>query len=479
MSIFNHLRFVQESDYISRGPHKPIRTVALLALGMSCAGCASVDPVPDYEEARTRVTQVTGVPDLYQPGEEESAAQRVEELLLDGLSVEEAVEVALLNNGELRTLLFEIGVRRADAVQAGLLSNPSLNALVRFPLGGGSTVTEMGLVQNVIELWQLPARERMAEGLLAQTVLEVAHTAALLATETKVAYYRTVAALAARAAGRENRTTATEFLELTLERQAAGAATQVDLNAARSAYIEQSAAVREADYEVFDSGRDFLVLLGLGMNPDDLNLTEALADLPDLSFDLPGLMAIARDSRLDLRAAEVSIGVAEDSLELERRSVFRKINAGLSFESEGGETILGPLVRMEIPIFDQNQAQIAKAAYRVEQARQRRRGLLVIVDQEVRGAYEQHAVAVDMAHFYRDELLPLRLATLDLARESFREGKTGFLSVLDAQRRLLESRREYVRRLEDLGASVPILEAACGRPLRQLGEPEAGPSSEP
>ena len=49
-------------------------------------------------------------------------------------------------------------------------------------------------------------------------------------------------------------------------------------------------------------------------------------------------------------------------------------------------------------------------------------------------------------------------------------GKTGFLSVLQAQGRLLAARRDYVGRLESVALSVPEIEAACGRPLKELLE---------
>jgi outer membrane protein TolC len=69
---------------------------------------------------------------------------------------------------------------------------------------------------------------------------------------------------------------------------------------------------------------------------------------------------------------------------------------------------------------------------------------------------------------FRDRLLPLRQSSLELARESFAAGKTGFLSVLQAQGRLLAARRDYVGRLESVALSVPEIEAACGRPLEEL-----------
>ena len=78
----------------------------LLLLG----GCASVDPGLDYARARDEVRAATGANALYQPGEEERARAQVTDLLGGGLTSQEAVQVALLNNRGLQELLFEIGV---------------------------------------------------------------------------------------------------------------------------------------------------------------------------------------------------------------------------------------------------------------------------------------------------------------------------------------------------------------------------------
>jgi outer membrane protein, heavy metal efflux system len=251
----------------------------------------------------------------------------------------------------------------------------------------------------------------------------------------------------------------------------AGAATQVDVNAARSEFLEQQALVREARFQVFDTKRELSVVLGVAGRPRDLELSDAVTEVPDWSVALERLLEVARGSRLDRQAATKSVEAASSALVLENRNLWRNVNAGVSLESEGGETQLGPGIRLDLPIFDQNQAQIAKAEYRHAQALRRLESLDVLIDQQVRGAFEQHSLALDTARLYEDELLPLRQSSLELARDSFAEGKTGFLSVLESQSRLLAARREYVERIEAVAVSIPALEAACGRPLPELLEP--------
>ncbi len=110
--------------------------VGVLAGGLALAGCARVDPRPDYQQAQAWVQRSTGVERLFDPQQRAEHARLVGQLLQDGLSANEAVQVALLNNADLQAALYEIGVARADLVQAGLLSNPVLGIALQLPAGG-------------------------------------------------------------------------------------------------------------------------------------------------------------------------------------------------------------------------------------------------------------------------------------------------------------------------------------------------------
>ena len=338
---------------------------------------------------------------MFQPTEQADIQERIDDLLQDGLTAQEAVQVSLLNNPDLRVALFEIGLRRADVVQSGLLSNPSLGALVRFPTEGGGTDLEANLVENLIELWHLPPRRRLAEAQLERTILEIAHTAAITATEARGLYYRAAAAAETLTVEEQNLGTAREFLELTLDRQLAGASTVVDANAARSASLQQEVLVRSARLVAFEAKLQLALLLGLDVDSGGLELADVLLAPPDCDVGIDRLLAVAVEYHLDLRAARKGVEAAERAVELERRYWLRQVRAGVSLESQDGNVALGPVVQLELPLFDQNQAQIAKAEYRHAQALERAEALAVSTSQQVRGAHQRYSVAHELASLYR------------------------------------------------------------------------------
>jgi cobalt-zinc-cadmium efflux system outer membrane protein len=418
------------------------------------------------------VHNATGQSTLFVPGEEEQAREAVLELLAGGLTSSEAVQVALLNNQRLQVQLFDIGLGHADVVQAGLLANPSLEALVRFPLNGGSSTSEGGLLQNLADLWRIPARKRIAQSELERTVLAVAHEAASVAAEAKSAYLAAVAASQSLLVAKENLATAQLFHELSQERLDAGGATQVDVNAAHSKLLEQRVIERVARFGEVQAKLRLLATIGLQGSQQDLELTDALLSPGQLTPDLEALLVNASKHRLDLQSVARGVEAAERSIPLERRRVWRALGGGVAFEAQGGEVALGPALELSLPIFDQNQAQIAKAELRYAQALRQLDGLTTRVSQQVRTAHAKYELALETVRLYDRELLPLREQSLELARESFAAGKTGFLHVLEAQNELLAARREYVTQQASLASSIPSLEAACGRPIAELLTPQ-------
>jgi len=442
-----------------------------LLLTLSVLGCAAVDPKADYERVARAIEEATGQSGAYRAESDETTAARVDALLEGGLSVAEAVEIALLNNPSLQATVLEVGLARADVVQSALLSNPSLGGLIRFPLGEGKTSIEAGLAHNLIELWHRPPRRRFAEEVLERAVLRVAYEGATLASEIRETFFSAVAARQSVLVEEQNLQTAQSLLDMTLARQEAGAATEIESNTARTELLTQEVALRSARFAAFDFKRRLTVLLGLGIDPGEIDLAEPLPPLPQWKLNRARLLTIASAHRLDLAAAEAGIRAAEQALSLEKRLFLRSAGGGVALETEGSDVALGPSVSLEIPVFDQNQARIAKARMRIDQATRVFREISVAVAQEVRGAHEQLLASLDIARFYQERIAPLSEANLELTREAFLAGKTSFLTVLESQKTVLAVRRQSIERSVDLSLSVTEIEAACGRPLNELLTP--------
>jgi len=343
------------------GPSRWILSVNALALGGLVGGCATVDPGPDYDRAGQLIERSTGVSDAHDPQEPGPAIDELEGRLADGLALQEAVEIALLNNRQLQGAFLDIGIARADLVQSGLLSNPSLGVAVLFPLGSGQTDIQGFLAQSIVELWQMPVAKRAARHELEAQILHVARLAGELAAETKRAYYRAVATRDLLTLTEENEALLLQSYEtLRIYREAGVASALDELLQLREAQQAQLS-VRETRLAAANARRELARLLSLEADFDSLVLTSPLPQPLSVEFDADELIALARNERLDLHALSQSILAGEAEVELEHARVFPDVSLGVSAEKDADN--IGPTASLTLPIFDQNQAQIARAEY--------------------------------------------------------------------------------------------------------------------
>ncbi len=467
-------------------------------------GCATVKPQHDYERVGQRVSEATGQDRIYQPKDDGLVDGLVEALLQDGISAAEAVEICLLNNRALQAAFMDVGIAHADAVQAGLYTNPFLNISALLPDSGGLANIQSTMAQNIAELWQIPIRKRMANRSLDAAIVDLARKAAVLAMDAKVAYYTAVGSEERLRIARDNLDIANNLLELALARQKAGAANELDVNLSRSVAVDSEIAVERDRLSAANARRDLATLLGLIIDADTLVLNDPLpGNFPDTP-SAQSLVELSKSWRLDLQAAEQVVSAARATLAYQKSLVVPQIQIGFSLErsertrqggrdiladtvrssivgggltapgiqprserqrGKGQDFILGPSLGLTLPIFDQNQAQIAKAQFTLQQAIKTMDGLDRTITQEVRSAVDRAITSWRLMHMYRDKSIPLAQVNLDLSREAYRAGRASFLSVLEAQRFFLEARRSYVAASQTAATMIPELEQTIGLPF--------------
>jgi cobalt-zinc-cadmium efflux system outer membrane protein len=491
-------------------PRTALRLGGLLIGGMvSFAGCASVNPGPDFDRVDRQVESAIGERVGYRPGDEPAVRARVAELLEGGLSVQEAVQLALLNNPRVWAGLMRTGMARADVVQAGLFTNPTVGILLRFPEAGGLADLETALAQNIADLWMIPARTRAAERDLDRSILETAREATAIANDVKVAYFNAVAAQRAWEISRENLALVEQLLRITEARLEAGAVGVLDVNLVRGLRLRAEVDQRNARLAAATARRTLATLLGLEAPAEDLALIDPLPAPLTAGIDAEQLIEVALQARLDLRAARDAVAAAEARVRFEYARVFQ--NVELSFELERSarrappgrniaadtarasiargaltapevesrgqrrlarsqeiEAILGPGLSVTLPLFDQNQAQIARARLALQEADALLESLQRAIAQETREAVDRATTAWAIARIYEQEVLPQAQTTLELSQSAYQAGQTSILNVIDAQRSLLETRQAYIAALQSAATALVDLERATARPAAVL-----------
>lgn len=472
--------------------------------GAACTlliGCARVEPAADFRRAGRLVAERTGHEAVYDPQTEGVIHDRVEALLADGLTVDEAVQVALLNNRKLQTAFQEIGVSRADVVQSKLLTNPTVSLSFMLPEGGGLPKLDFGLTQQIVDLWQIPVREKVAKAQLEATILEIAQQAVTLAFDVRARAAELLALQRAEETLRENLQLVEQSLQLAQRQFEAGVVSQLDVNLTKvnviDVHLELIATQRERQLAAAAVAR----LLNLSTDQRAWTLQDTLPTPGELPHG--DLLSVALAQRLDARVAEARVHQAESDLRLECLQVFPSIEAGFGLErgeqrampgrkvladtarasiANGALTapsiqsraeralqrrqiidlVLGPSLAFTVPIFDQNQAQIAKARYRVIQRRKEYEDLADQIANDVESAAQVANTAASLVGYFHTEALPQGQVSVEGARRLYEAGQQSVALLLEAQESFVARRRAYVRAQGEYALATVALERAVG-----------------
>ncbi len=492
----------------------PPRTAAFL-VAAGCAltalsGCAHVHPEKDFARTRDLIAKTTGVQDTYNVEDPAMTDEQLNEILADGLTADEAVRIALLNNRRIQSGFMAIGVAKADWVQSGLFSNPTLSIAARLPEGGGRANIDAAISQSIVEIWQIPERKRIAQANLDRTVLKIAHDAATIATDTMKAYYQALAAAKLLEVANQNEEIVTRSFVVVQTLREAGTASALDESLAKGQSLSAELGVRQATLTATTAKRNLAKYLSLKRDLAGVPLTDKIhahATIPDNDEEF---IKQAGNNRLDLQAAAMQVTARLREIGLEKISVIPELSLGLAFERLEGrakgdrdilantirssipagrltappvesrrarrdgesatiDSITGPSLSITLPIYDQNQAQIARAKYVYESEVRIYEALIIDIAQEIRIAADTARTATENATYYDDQVVPQAEQNLQFASDSFEAGQTGILILLEAQRTALEAHRGGIAAHQQAATAIAHLSQTIGTPLEHKG----------
>ncbi|CDZ80195.1 Outer membrane efflux protein [Candidatus Rubidus massiliensis] len=127
--------------------------------------------------------------------EDERIREIIQDMICQELSIDMAVQIALLNNPRIQEAFENIGIAQADLIEAGLLSNPVFEGFIRYPDKKGLKInTEISVMQNFLDVFLIPLRTRIATAELQQAIYETSNTIIDLSFEVEETYYELIAA---------------------------------------------------------------------------------------------------------------------------------------------------------------------------------------------------------------------------------------------------------------------------------------------
>jgi cobalt-zinc-cadmium efflux system outer membrane protein len=438
-----------------------MKTASLAFLGFVAVGCAGVVKERGHDDVARIVRQRTGYHTRWDKGppSDEQIGRWVNELLRGGMTRDRAVEIALVNNPSLQSTYEELGVSQADMVQAGLLSNPKLSGSVGFPLRGNKEY-EASLTQDFLDIFVLPLRKRVARQQFVVDTLRVAHETLRVATDVRKAVARYQAQTRVVELGRSIVEASQAAAELATRQHEAGNINDLALAQERSTSEQAALDLEHDELALVEAREELNRMLGLWGPRASWTFVEPLPELPPDDPPLKHLESRAVAQRLDVDAARRQSLLLYNALELARNSrYFGFIEVGVhAHQDPDGARLLGPTLSLELPIFDQRQALIARLEAQYRQARRKWNGLAVNTRSEVRTAHARLSSARRVVDRYRTALLPLREQAVSDAQLQYNGMQIGLYELLAVKQGQIAGYRGYIDAVREYWSGRAALE---------------------
>lgn len=426
--------------------------VIALLVTVGVAGCKSpplyCDPgLPSRELAcRTGVTpqRVAPCQQVIPPGV----------FLEDGLSEDEAVQVALSNNSAFQATLAQLGMAHGDAVQASLLMNPQF--LVYFPTG---TKEGQYTLFAPIESYLLrPTRVKVANREYRRIGETLVQNGLDLARNVRVAYADLAVATQQADLAREALEIRGEVFDVTEKRLENGDISELETITAKVDRLNAKAAAGVQDQTVAIAEARLATLIGLTRLPTPLvPMPMQSPALPTL--DEQQLIDQALACRPDYNAAKWTVAAASQRSRL-ARWLFLRIDGVVDVRSNPGGRTSGGL-RLDLPIFNRNEGGVIRADWEIDAAMHARDAIADQIVADVRTSIRALQQASDNLRVLEQEVSPAIAESLEISRKGFADGGTDYLLVLttttqylDTKARILDQKAAYARSLAELERAV-------------------------
>lgn len=390
------------------------------------------------------------------------------------LSLEEAINLALENSPMLQAQMSRQKVTKANVDQASALPNPELSVEAENIMGDGaySGFDSAEMTYGVAQLIELPGKRSSRINVANNEVIRGSYEAEAakldLIQNVTIAFAEAVTAKETAKVLLDENELAQSVYESVAAKVEAGKEPPIQQKKAQVSLSNTRIAADRAERSANAKIQALRALMGGSAAP-----SLQMESLPKLSAPQPfDVYKTKLEQTPDYLVHQADISRAEAELALEKANAVPDptFNIGVrDFRDDNSQALVAG-VSLPIPIFNRNKAAIVKSGHTLNAVRLEQRGALLQKEVVLAEAYDDLTAAYHAAEVLQREVLPGAEEAFDIAQESYKAGKLGYLDVLDARRTLFDARREeQIAQLEYYRAKAVIerLTAAASQNIHQ------------
>jgi cobalt-zinc-cadmium efflux system outer membrane protein len=395
---------------------------------------------------------------------------------LELMTISQATNEAIQKNLDLMAERYNVPIAQARILTARLRPNPvfSLEAShLNYPITPDFNNSHAGgpnefAIRTDFILERGGKRDRrieVAEASRSVAELQLLNAVRTVTLNVQTAFVDILEAKANLALALDSLKSLDDVVTINTRRVKTGDLAEIELIRSQVAQVQFENTVRKAELQVQTARARLQILLGRGIND---SLVDASGDMrrDEVQLNLEGLRQRAFVERPDLLAqrrdqirsqAELRLQLAAGKVDYTIGSEYRRQQGPSSFANT-----VGFFFAANLPVFNRNQGEIARATQEQQQVESKVRALEATVQSDVQIAYLQYSNATKTLSRVETGLLQKATDVRQITAYSYRRGEATFLEFLDAQRAYNETMQTYNEARADFARSRYAIDAAIG-----------------
>ena len=388
------------------------------------------------------------------------------------LSLDEAIQLALQNNHNLKAAQTTILQNQAQEITANLRPNPVFTADVQFlPIFQPENFTAT-YIDNVVQFdlgvsylfergKKRQHRLQAAQDTTAQTKSTVADNERTLTFNVASQFFSVQLAESTLDLAIEDMKSFQNTVDISQARYKAGDISEGDYLKIKLQLLQFQSDVSQAQLAKIQALVGLRQFLGYQTVGADYDVSADFDYLP-VTIKLEDLQTKALQSRADLRAAQQGVVAAKSQHELAKANGKVDITGTFNYDHVSATNTASLFGSLQIPIFNRNQGEIARTNYAINQAQELELAANDQVMSDVLNAYEAVRDNDQVVSLYRAGYLDAAKESRDISEYSYKRGAASLLDYLDAERSYRATELAYRQSLAAYLTAVEQLREAVG-----------------
>ncbi len=361
------------------------------------------------------------------------------------LSIEQLVSRAVDSHPAIQQAALEVDSYRGSMIQAGLKKNP-VAGYVADEMGGykGAGRQGLSLSQEIVPNYKRSARQNVvgAEQGMASQALEIQRQKVV--NDATLAGYRLLIAQNKEILVRELLTICEKSVAAAESLMKANEVPKTDYLQAKIELNKAKMALSDVRLECQTVSKEIAILLAV---PEDTSfkITDSLDKLP-LDLDANALFQQLLEQSPQLRRARAGLVAAQARVQREQAE------SGLDFNVEGSvlyntydkQTEVSAGLSIPLRINDRNQGNIMRAQYEVQAANSNIERVKASLQSSFQAQIGRFNIARQRVKFYQESVLTEVDESLQLILQSYQQGQSSYIELLNAQRTMFSAKIEYM-----------------------------------